>query len=100
MTTVVRTIEDSGTSLVLRERDGRTELLSGSVVLLSSAALETERDFGRVVAERIGAHRRPVRVRADALCDHAHRRAPASGPGARRRPRVRGYCARCTRQCG
>lgn len=62
MTTTVRTIEDSGTSLVLRERDGRTELLSGSVVLLSSAALETERDFGRVVAERIGAHRRPVRV--------------------------------------
>ena len=35
---------------------------SGSVVLLSSAALETERDFGRGVAERIGAHRRPVRV--------------------------------------
>ena len=62
MTTMVRAIDEGGASLVLRELDGRTELLSGNVVLLSSAALETELDFGRVVAARVGAHRRPVRV--------------------------------------
>jgi len=62
MTTTVRTIDDGTVPLVLRERDGRTELLSGRVVLLSSAALETEHAFGRVVAARIGAIERPARV--------------------------------------
>jgi len=43
----VRTIEgDAGESLVLRERDGNVELLAGRVVLLSSAALASERAFG------------------------------------------------------
>jgi predicted membrane-bound spermidine synthase len=37
-------------SLVLRRRGGALELVSGSVVLLSSAALETERAFGRLAA--------------------------------------------------
>jgi spermidine synthase len=62
MTTRVRRIEDGTHPLVLRERDGRTELLSGRVVLLSSAALATEQAFGRLVATRIGALSRSVRV--------------------------------------
>ncbi len=62
MTTRVRTIEDPATPLVLRERDGVTELLSGRVVLLSSAALETEHAFGRLVAARLDSLARPVRV--------------------------------------
>ena len=62
MTTSVRTIDDGTIPLVLRERDGRTELLSGRVVLLSSAALETEHAFGRLVAARLAALVRPVRV--------------------------------------
>jgi spermidine synthase len=37
--------------LVLRERRGAVELVAGNVVLLSSAALETERAFGRLAAE-------------------------------------------------
>jgi spermidine synthase len=36
----------SAGGLVLRERDGVLEILAGNVVLLSSAALETERAFG------------------------------------------------------
>jgi spermidine synthase len=40
--------------LKVRERGGIIEILAGSVVLLSSAALETERAFGRLVA-RAGA---------------------------------------------
>lgn len=62
MTTIVRRIEDGTIPLVLRERDGKTELLSGRVVLLSSAALETEQAFGRLVAARVGALSRTVRV--------------------------------------
>lgn len=45
-------------TLKLRERDGILEILAGAVVLLSSAALETERAFGRLPAEVLG---RPVR---------------------------------------
>jgi spermidine synthase len=44
--TTLRSIDD----LVLRERAGVVEILAGSVVLLSSAALETELAFGRLVA--------------------------------------------------
>jgi spermidine synthase len=62
MTTSVRPIDDATIPLVLRERDGKTELLSGRVVLLSSAALETEHAFGHIVAARIGALVRPARV--------------------------------------
>jgi spermidine synthase len=46
--------------LTVRERGGIVEILAGSVVLLSSAALETERAFGRLAA-RAGA-RAPRRV--------------------------------------
>jgi spermidine synthase len=45
-----RTIENGSETLVLRERGGIVELVSGNVVLLSSAALETERAFGRLAA--------------------------------------------------
>jgi len=38
--------------LVLRERGGVLEILAGNVVLLSSAALETELAFGRLAAGR------------------------------------------------
>ena len=41
---------EAKTGLKVRERGGIVEILAGSVVLLSSAALETERAFGRLVA--------------------------------------------------
>jgi spermidine synthase len=45
----IRTIETDGVILTLRERDGGAiDLLLGSVVLLSSAALETELAFGQL----------------------------------------------------
>jgi spermidine synthase len=43
--------------LVLRRRGAVVEILSGSVVLLSSAALETELAFGRVVGDFVQAPR-------------------------------------------
>jgi spermidine synthase len=44
----VRSFEAGGQTLVLREQDGRIDVLLGNVVLLSSAALETELAFGRL----------------------------------------------------
>lgn len=50
---------DSGRAfLVVRRRGGVVEILSGSVVLLSSAALETELAFGRLVGELVKAPQR------------------------------------------
>lgn len=50
---------DSGRlSLVIRRRKDVVEILAGSVVLLSSAALETERAFGRLAGELARAPRR------------------------------------------
>lgn len=46
--------------LTIRHREGVIEILAGSVVLLSSAALETERTFGRLVADLLA--RPPMRV--------------------------------------
>jgi len=46
--TRVRSFEAGGQTLVLREQDGRIDVLLGNVVLLSSAALETELAFGRL----------------------------------------------------
>lgn len=43
-----RTVAEGPPALVLREADGVLELASGNVVLLSSAALETEHEFGRL----------------------------------------------------
>jgi spermidine synthase len=42
------TFVEDGATLTLRERDGAFDLVLGNVVLLSSAALETELDFGRL----------------------------------------------------
>lgn len=52
--TILRTFVEDGRSLALRKRKGALELVLGNVVLLSSAALETERMFGRLAAEAIG----------------------------------------------
>lgn len=54
----IRTIEDGAERLVLREASGVVELVAGQVLLLTSAALETEWAFGRLAAN-LG--RRPVR---------------------------------------
>ncbi len=48
--TILRTFEEGGRTLALRKRDDVLELVLGNVVLLSSAALETERTFGRLAA--------------------------------------------------
>jgi spermidine synthase len=39
--------------LTIRKRGGVVEILAGSVILLSSAALETEREFGRLAATAV-----------------------------------------------
>lgn len=48
---VLRTLTEEGQRLALRRRNGTLELLLGNVVLLSSAALETERVFGRLASD-------------------------------------------------
>lgn len=50
MTRILRTLVEDGRPVALRERGGVLDLLLGNVVLLSSAALETERAFGRIAA--------------------------------------------------
>lgn len=47
-TTILRTFEEEGRTLALRKRGEILELVLGNVVLLSSAALETELVFGRL----------------------------------------------------
>jgi spermidine synthase len=47
-------MKSSATGLVVRERGGVLEILAGNVVLLSSAALETELGFGRLAARLAG----------------------------------------------
>jgi spermidine synthase len=54
---IVRTL-DAGRRLILREHGGAVEILAGNVVLLSSAALQTELAFGRLA----GSLRTPRRV--------------------------------------
>ncbi len=48
--------------LALRERGEMLDLVLGNVVLLSSAALETERAFGRLAAESFASQAAPPRV--------------------------------------
>jgi predicted membrane-bound spermidine synthase len=48
MPTVVRTLEEAGQTLVLRDLGSHYELLLGQVPILSSAALATERAFGEL----------------------------------------------------
>ncbi|MGD0675866.1 MAG: spermidine synthase [Polyangiaceae bacterium] len=58
----VNLIQDGSRQLVLRRRGAVLELRAGPTVLLSSAALETERAFGRLVAGLPGRPRSPHRV--------------------------------------
>ncbi len=46
-----RTFHEQGRTLTLRDRGGHHELLIGEVPILTSAALGTERDFGRLSAK-------------------------------------------------
>lgn len=55
VTKILRTWNEAGGSIALRERAGTLDLLLGNVVLLSSAALGTERDFGRLAQEAFSA---------------------------------------------
>jgi spermidine synthase len=57
-----RTIAEGPPPLVLREGDGLVELMSANVVLLSSAALGTERAFGRLALLPGRTRRGPLRV--------------------------------------
>ncbi len=50
-TEIVRTVEEAGQTLALRKRGDAWDVVLGSVVLLSSAALETELAFGRMVVD-------------------------------------------------
>ncbi|HVH46028.1 MAG TPA: hypothetical protein VM925_26950 [Labilithrix sp.] len=50
---ILRTIVEDEKSLLLRRAGNRLELVLGNVVLLSSAALETELAFGRLAKEAI-----------------------------------------------
>jgi predicted membrane-bound spermidine synthase len=50
---IVRTIVEDDKSLLLRRRGKDLELVLGNVVLLSSAALETELAFGRLAADAL-----------------------------------------------
>lgn len=63
---ILRTFVEGGKALALRRRAVRgasvLELVLGNVVLLSSAALETEREFGRLAALGLDAGGRAPRV--------------------------------------
>jgi spermidine synthase len=58
VTAVVRTYEEAGQRLVLRDLGTHHELLLGQVPILSSAALATERAFGALCSELVAAPRR------------------------------------------
>lgn len=59
---ILRTFEEDGRTLALRKRDEVLELVLGNVVLLSSAALETERTFGALAAAAFSAGEEAPRV--------------------------------------
>ena len=59
---ILRTWKEEGQTLALRRRDEMLELVLGNVVLLSSAALETERTFGRLAEEAFAPSAEPPRV--------------------------------------
>jgi spermidine synthase len=59
---ILRTWREAGGMLALRERGEVLDLVLGNVVLLSSAALETELEFGRLAREPIAAPAGPARV--------------------------------------
>ncbi|MDB4935335.1 MAG: hypothetical protein JWP87_2307 [Labilithrix sp.] len=53
MARILRTWREAGGTLALRQRGDMLDLVLGNVVLLSSAALETELAFGRLAREAI-----------------------------------------------
>jgi spermidine synthase len=55
---IVRRIEEGGKTLALRRRGEHWDVVLGQVVLLSSAALETELEFGRLVRDIASGARR------------------------------------------
>jgi spermidine synthase len=55
---IVRTIEEAGQTIALRKTGARYDVVLGQVVILSSAALETERAFGALVGEIVPSARR------------------------------------------
>jgi spermidine synthase len=59
---IVRTIVEDDKSLLLRRDGEKLELVLGNVVLLSSAALETELELGRLAREPIERSAAPARV--------------------------------------
>jgi len=59
---ILRTWTEAGGTLALRQRGEVLDLVLGNVVLLSSAALETELAFGRLAAEAITEAADPPRV--------------------------------------
>lgn len=59
---IVRTIIEDEKSLLLRRQGTNLELVLGNVVLLSSAALETERVFGALAKEPIERSTSPARI--------------------------------------
>jgi predicted membrane-bound spermidine synthase len=59
---ILRTLVEDGRPSVLRRVGGRLELVLGNVVLLSSAALETELVFGRLAEEALGRTQPRARV--------------------------------------
>lgn len=62
MPAVVRTFEEAGQRLVLRDTGTHHELLLGQVPILSSAALGTERTFGELGGSLAGAGARRVLI--------------------------------------
>jgi spermidine synthase len=71
---ILRTWREAGGMLALRQRGEMLDLVLGHVVLLSSAALETELAFGRLAREAIAAD-------ADAHADGAAPRVLVGGLG-------------------
>lgn len=59
---ILRTIVEDDKSLLLRRTGTNLELVLGNVVLLSSAALQTELEFGRLAKPAIEAHAKPCVV--------------------------------------
>ena len=59
MARILRTWREAGGCLSLRQRGDVLDLVLGNVVLLSSAALETELAFGRLAREAIGGEAAP-----------------------------------------
>src|SRR5690348_3123005 len=59
---VVRTFEEAGQRLVLRDLGTHHELLLGQVPILSSAALATERAFGELARDLVGPDLRRILI--------------------------------------